>query len=158
MSSKSVLRLALLVIVFGSLGVYALKKSSSEDVGAPGGATIHATEAAAVVVTYFTTDVRYDSCRTIESLSRESIEGGFPSQLEAGEVVFRVLNTDRGENAHYVDQYELANKTVIVSHQVDGQEVEWADRQDVWLLLDEPDEFFAYVREPVQRYLAKDDA
>jgi len=161
MSAKSVLRLALLVVVFGSLGLYAMKKSSSQAVEATGGtqtlATDSLTDSATVVVTYFTTDVRCDSCRTIESLSRKSIEDGFPSQLEAGAIVFRVLNTDQVENEHYVDQYELTNKTVIVSHQVDGKELEWTDRQDVWLLLDKPDEFSAYVREPVQLYLTRDD-
>ena len=86
------------------------------------------------------------------------MEAGFPAQLEAGTVAFRVLNTDEVENQHYVERYELTNKTVIVSHQVDGQEVEWTDRQDVWLLLDQPEEFGAYVREPVQKYLANQDA
>ena len=66
-----------------------------------------------------------------------------------------MLNTDRAANEHFLDDYEIANKTVIVSHQENGKETEWQNRQDVWLLLEQPNEFLAYVREPVRRYLDK---
>lgn len=156
MNGKPVLRWALLAIVLGSVMFYALQRSGArpattgETATSPPDAT-----AATVVVTYFTTDVRCDSCRKIEALSRQAVEEGFPQEMGSGAVVFRVLNTDQPENQHYVDDYEIANKTVIVSHQVDGRETEWANRQDVWQLLDEPDEFLNYVREPVKRYLGK---
>lgn len=155
MQAKSVLRWVLLGIVFGSLGIYALQKAQSRDRLPATGADAENTAAATVVVTYFTTDVRCDSCRTIERLSREAIEAGFPDEVADGAVVFRVRNTDRPENQHFVDEYEIANKTVIVSHQQHGTETEWTNRQDVLLLFDQPDEFLAYVREPVQRYLGR---
>lgn len=155
MNSKSVLRWALLLIVAGSLGAYAVQKTRRHVAEPTVGTASQDTAAASVVVTYFTTDVRCVSCRTIEQLSRQAVEEGFPKEFASGEVVFRVLNTDSPENRHFVDDYEIASKTVIVSHQEDGKETEWTDRQDVWLLFDEPDEFFAYVREPVTRYLGK---
>jgi len=155
--TQSVLRWGLLLIVFGSIGVYAWQRSQKNAPQPASTSTTAAqtTNAASVVVTYFTTDVRCASCRTIEKLTRQAIEEGFPEEVARGDVVFQVLNTDRDENHHFVDDYEITNKTVIVSHRQNGQEAEWANRQDVWLLLDEPDEFFAYVREPVLRYLGK---
>jgi hypothetical protein len=155
MNTKSALRWVLLVIVFGSLGAYALQRSLAKDPGPTAAVPSESTAAATVVVTYFTTDVRCDSCRTIEKLSRQAIEEGFPAEVANGTVVFRVLNTDLAENKHFVDDYEIANKTVIVSQQKNGKQVEWTNRQDVWLLFEEPSEFFTYVREPVQRYLGK---
>ncbi|MCA8944399.1 MAG: hypothetical protein KDB80_17685 [Planctomycetes bacterium] len=154
MNAKSVLRWILLVAVFGSVGFYLYERP--DQAMADGNPAKSDVSAAQVVVTYFTTDVRCDSCRTIERLSRQAIEEGFPEQVASGLVAFRVLNTDRPENEHFLDDYEIANKTVIVSHQVAGAETEWTDRQDVWLLLDEPDEFLAYVREPVRQYLGED--
>lgn len=155
MNGTSILRWSLLLVVFGSLGVYAVKKAGNHASAATTPA-LHDVGKAEVVVTYFTTDVRCTSCLTIEELSRRAIEQGFPAEVADGRVVFRVLNTDRPENAVYKDHYELANKTVIVSHQANGREVAWTNRQDVWLLLDEPEPFFAYVREPVRGYLGKD--
>jgi hypothetical protein len=180
MNSKSAVRWILLVVVFGSVAVYAFRgrsdrsgsstttapkttapKTTASNTTAPNTAAPNTTAAAkdavtaAVVVTYFTTDVRCKSCRTIESLSRQAIDEGFPDEVSRGSVVFRVLNTDRPENEHFVDDYEITNKTVIVSHLTDGKESEWINRQDVWLLLNEPDKFLAYVREPVNRFLGK---
>ncbi len=156
MNAKFLMRWILLAIVVGSVVFYVVQQSATR-VGQTNAtpSPSPAATAAAVVVTYFTTDVRCESCRKIEALSRQAIEEGFPQELASGAVVFRVLNTDRQENKHFVVDYEIANKTVIVSHQVDGRETEWVNRQDVWLLLDEPDEFLSYVREPVKRYLGK---
>lgn len=154
MNSKTALRLLLLGIVFGSVAVYALNRPDEGTRDPAAAAAPPTANAASVVVTYFTTDVRCAKCRTIEKLSRQAIEEGFPQEVAAGTVLFRVVNTDRPENEHFVDTYEITNKTVIVSHQENGTESDWTNRQEVWLLLDEPDEFFAYVREPVARYLA----
>ncbi len=156
MKAQVILRWTLLAIVFGSIGVYAYQKSRGE-------ATPPSVEAAAldtaatakadVVVTYFTTDVRCESCQTIEALSRSAVEEGFPTEVASGAVLFRVINTDRAENEHYIDEYEITNKTVIVSQQEKGAETGWTDRQDVWVLLDEPAAFADYVREPIAQYL-----
>lgn len=155
MNAKVALRWSLLLVVFGSIALYAVKKSRGEHTDTTTTVPAANVTAAKVVVTYFTTDVRCDSCRTIEALSRQAIDAGFPSEVKNGSVVFRVLNTDRAENEHFLDDYEIANKTVIVSHQNNGKEAEWINRQDVWLLLDEPEAFFSYVREPVRQYLSK---
>jgi hypothetical protein len=165
MNPRSLLRWALLALVSISVAVYVLQRSGTQDPSPePAAATADpatadpATPAAApatVVVTYFTTDVRCTSCRTIESLAQRAVEEGFPGELARGEIVFRVINTDLPENQHYVEDYQLTNKTVIVSHQVDGRESEWTNRQDVWLLFHEPEKFMSYVREPVKLYLGK---
>lgn len=159
MQARSLLRGALLLVVVGSLVVFGVKRVQR---GGPveGAAASVEAEAAVpddvqVLVTYFTTDVRCTSCRKLEELSRKAITEGFPEELASGAVAFRVVNTDQPEHAHFVDEYALTNKTVIVSHRGDGAEREYTDLQDVWLLLDEPEPFLAYVREPVRAYLAQ---
>ena len=152
MKTTSIFRSVLLVVVGGSLLFWALRERPAADTGRVDPAAV---AAAKVVVTYFTTDVRCDSCRTIEALSRRAVTEGFPAELASGALVFRVVNTDREENAHFVDHYEIANKTVIVSRQRDGAEVEWVSRQDVWLYLEEPETFLDYVRTPIRDYLGR---
>lgn len=158
---KAVLRWVLLLVVFGSITAYGIRESAGDDSAASPTAPVtqpsaEAVAEAEVVVTYFTTEVRCASCRTIEDLSRRAIAEGFASEVASGRVVYRVIDTDRPEHEHHRDHYELANKTVIVSHQVGGREVDWTNRQDVWLLLDDAEQFFAYVREPVRGYLGED--
>ena len=144
----------LLLIVFGSLAVFAWQRlRPTAATAATDADAARRAAAATVLVTYFTTDVRCDSCRTIEALPQRAVHEGFRDELATGQVVFRVVNTDRPEHRHFVDHYEIANKTVIVSHQREGHEIAWTGRQDVWLHLDEPENFFAYVREPIRAYL-----
>jgi hypothetical protein len=167
MSPKTTLRWLLLLLVAGSLAVFAWRKATPSaptpastpveelaDTLASGPAAV-APAPAPVVVTYFTTNVRCESCRKIESLTKGAVETAFAKELAAGTVAFRVINTDLPEHAHFVDHYGLTNKTVIVARYHEGREVEWENRQDVWLLLDEPAEFAAYVCEPVRSYLTK---
>lgn len=162
MNARKIVTMLLLVVVFGSLGVFAWRRSGQASAerpdpsvaAAPAGSDA-ACAAAQVLVTYFTTKVRCESCRTIEALARRAVAEGFADEVAAGRVVFRVVDTDLPEHAHFVDHYEIANKTVIVSHQRDGREIDWTGRQDVWLHLDDPETFFAYVREPIRDYLAQ---
>ncbi|MFO1076784.1 MAG: nitrophenyl compound nitroreductase subunit ArsF family protein [Planctomycetota bacterium] len=156
MNPKTAVRWFLLAVVLGSVAFYLWRRPDAAAASSGGAVAAPDVAAASVVVTYFTTNVRCDSCRTIERLSRKAVEEGFPADVASGRVVYRVLNTDLPENQHFLDDYEIANKTVIVSHQVAGKETEWTNRQDVWLMLDQPDEFLAYVREPVGRFLGKD--
>ena len=146
----------LLLIVFGSLAVFAWQRlRPTAATAATDADAARRAAAATVLVTYFTTDVRCDSCRTIEALSQRAVVEGFPAEVAAGKVVFRVINTDRPEHAHYVDHYSITNKIVVVSHQRDGKEVAWQGLQDVWVHFREPDEFLPYVREPIQAFLAE---
>jgi hypothetical protein len=155
MATKGIVRGVLLAIVVGSLAFVALRGRGAGEVAANGGSepSAAAVSAAKVVVTYFTTDVRCVSCRTIEALAQRAVVEGFPAELARGEVVFRIVNTSRSEHAHFVEHYGITNKTVVVSHQQDGKELAWTGRQEVWGLFKEPDRFLAYVREPVRSYL-----
>lgn len=156
MNHRTATTALLLLIVFGSLAVFAwrhLRPTPATAAATTDAAAARREAAATVLVTYFTTDVRCDSCRTIEALTQRAVQEGFRDELAAGQVVFRVVNTDRPEHRHFVDHYEIANKTVIVSHQRQGHEVAWTGRQDVWLHFEEPETFFAYVREPIRAYL-----
>lgn len=97
-----------------------------------------------VVVTYFTTDVRCPSCLKIEALTRQAVEK-FVKEGGGEKVVFRVVNLDRPENQHFTDEYSLVSKTVVVSVREGGKEVRWKNLQDVWLKLNDPEEFERYV-------------
>lgn len=97
------------------------------------------------VVTYFTTNVRCPSCLKIESLTRETIESRFSERLNSGEIVFRTINTDQPDYKHFVDDYQLVSKTVIVSTRKNGKETGYENLQDVWLKLNDPADFENYI-------------
>ena len=106
-----------------------------------------------ILVTYFTTDQRCPTCLKIEKQTREAMESAFADELASGEVLFRTTNFDRAEYKHFIKDYELSFKTVVISDRRDGKEAAWAKFDDVWDLVGEPDAFAAYLQEGVRKYL-----
>ena len=104
-------------------------------------------------VTYFSSDVRCYTCVRIEQLTRQTVERHFAPELASGRVVFQVVNLDGPGNRHFIEDYRLISKTVIVSDLAAGDEVRWENLQDVWTRQKDERAFEAYVVEAVRRHL-----
>ncbi len=160
---KKIGQILLLLLVVGSLGYWGWGRFIAQE-ERPGpivesdsvSGIEKLTEKHRVVVTYFTTDVRCDSCRKIEVLTREAVENGFPEQLQDGEVSFRIRNVDDTENAHFITEYELSFKTVVISKTFGDEDCSWKKMDDVWKLLNDPDAFDTYISTAVGESMAPD--
>jgi hypothetical protein len=75
----------------------------------------------AVLVTYFSSDVRCATCVRIERLTRETVERNFGPELAIGRIALRTVNLDGPGNEHFVRDYSLISKTVIVSDLPQGE-------------------------------------
>ena len=158
MIAKQIIRSVLLVIALGSLAIWgnrAYHKSKAIALTSntpPSLETLPVVAGNQVVMTYFISGVRCESCKKIEDLSRETAEKSFSAEVATQKLVFRVIDTGEPANRHYVDDYKLTSKTVVISHRVDGKETEWKDMDKVWDLLDQPDAFRSYLASAIQDY------
>lgn len=98
-----------------------------------------------IVVTYFVTNVRCAACHQIETLSEAAVHDAFAAELAAGEVEWRIVNTDEPQHAHYIEHYQLHAKSVIVSAIREGREQRWKNLEQIWKLRDRPEAFTSYV-------------
>ncbi|MFZ5981512.1 MAG: nitrophenyl compound nitroreductase subunit ArsF family protein, partial [Candidatus Zixiibacteriota bacterium] len=105
------------------------------------------------VASYFHGDRRCSTCRKIEAYSEEAVTGGFGPQLKDGLLEWRVLNTDEDDNKHYLTDYELYTKSLIISEVEDGKEIRWKNLPKIWELVNNKDEFIGYVRAEIKAYL-----
>lgn len=159
MIAKSIIRSVLLVVVLGSLAIWANREfggsgAHAANGGAPRAAeTLPAVEGPQVVMTYFLTGARCPTCRKIEALTRETAEKDFAAELAGGKLVFRVIDTGEPENRHYLKDYQLTSKTVVLSRRADGRETGWKEMGKVWDLYDEPEGFRAYLGAQIREYL-----
>lgn len=110
----------------------------------------------ALVVTYFTSDQRCATCLKIEKLTQDAIHSQFPDELKTKEIIFQTINYDRPENKHYIDEYQLAFKTVVVSERKKGVEQRWSKYDKVWELFDDPEEFSTYLQKGIRQYLEQE--
>ena len=106
-----------------------------------------------IVVTYFTSNQRCQTCLKIEKLTKEAITTGFAKELASKEIVFQTINFDKPENKHFVKDYQLAFKTVVVSERKKGKEQKWSKYDKVWQLHDDPEQFSSYLQNGIRSYL-----
>lgn len=152
MTVRSALTGALLLFVAASVGILATKefRGNPATTGGPSApAAHHPDPVRKVVVYYFTGKVRCAACRTIEELSRKSIEENFSAELLDGRLQFLVLNVDKPENAHFIEEYQLAASALVLVETKEGKQVGWKNLQEVWTLAGDETLFITYVREQV---------
>lgn len=102
---------------------------------------------------YFRSNLRCSNCYKIEEYTKEAIEKYFQDKLESGEVVYKVINIDEKGNSHFVDDYGLYTKSVVLSKMENGTEVVYKNLRKVWAYLDNKEEFHNYIKKEVQDFL-----
>lgn len=105
------------------------------------------------VAYYFHGDFRCDSCKKIEQYSREAIEKYFAEQLKSGELVFKVINMDRPENQHFINDYQLYTRSLVIAEFKGTTQVRWKNLVEVWNNLDDQEAFYYYVKTEIQKYM-----
>ncbi|MCP4219734.1 MAG: hypothetical protein GY765_34190 [bacterium] len=96
-------------------------------------------------VYYFHTTHRCDTCRKIEKYTAEAIKKHFADELGNGKLVFSPVNIDEDANKHFVADYKIYTKHVIVSKVSKGKELKWKNLDRIWELVGGEAEFKTYI-------------
>ena len=157
MKIKSIATFALLAFVIAGVGFLVAKESrrspaiaassSGPSAGQPRG------EGHKVIAYYFHGNFRCVSCVKIETLSRKAVTEGFAEEIETGRLEFREVNVDQPQNRHFIEEYQLSSKSLVIVEVRDGRQVRWRNLEKVWTLLDSEQEFVSYVRDGVSGFL-----
>jgi hypothetical protein len=107
-----------------------------------------------VIAYYFHTNTRCSTCIKIEEYSHEAIEKGFPDELKNGALEMRVVNYENAENRHFIQDYKLVSKSLVLVKMVNGKQTKPTNLRLVWQLTGHKDAFLNYVRKEVRGYLA----
>ena len=88
-----------------------------------------------VVAFYFHGNVRCATCKKIEAYADEAVQQGFAEALEDGALTWRVVNIDEPENKHFVQDFQLVTRSVVLAEYRDGKVVRWENLDKVWQLV-----------------------
>jgi len=72
-----------------------------------------------------------------------------------GKLVYKPLNVEVKENKHFINDYQLYTKSVVLSLVKDDKEVKFKNLKEVWTLLRNKDRFFSYIEDETQKFLAQ---
>ncbi len=106
-----------------------------------------------VVAMYFHGNIRCATCRKVEAYAKEAVEEGFAQQVRDGEVEFRPVNVEQPENRHYIQDYQLTNRSVVVVEEVGENVARWVRLDDVWSLVGNHEMYLVYVQDAVRAYV-----
>lgn len=106
-----------------------------------------------VVVYYFHGYTRCVTCRTIEALARGAVDDGFSSQLRNGGMEFRSINVEEPENEHFVQDYQLTTRSVVLVKYAGKKQKNWKNLDRVWELVRDADAFKQYVQSETKAFI-----
>lgn len=108
-----------------------------------------------VVAYYFHGTVRCETCQRIERQAREVIEAKFKTELASQRLVFRPVNYEQPENAHFLTDYKLPCPSLVLVRRQDGKDEKWKLLGETWQLVGDATKFNRYVEEEVAKYLKR---
>jgi len=106
-----------------------------------------------LIAYYFHGNFRCDNCRKIEQYSREAIEKHFVEELKTKKLTFTIINTDLPENRHFIEDYQLYTRSLVIAEYKDGRQVRWKYLAKVWDYLNDKNAFYEYVKSEILNYL-----
>jgi len=107
----------------------------------------------AVMVYYFHGNVRCPTCRAIESQAHDAVQSAFAPQVEAGEVIWKVINYEEPAGAELGTKFEVQMPVVVLARINGGQIEQWKRLDEVWALVGDQPAFGTYVRKEVSQML-----
>lgn len=107
-----------------------------------GGILICQTAAAETVLSYYHNSIRCNTCHNMEKWTSETADS-LP-------IKFTAVNTDEPENKHFLTDYGLYTKSVIVS---DSESGKWKNLDKIWNYAGSETDFKAYVKKEVEDFI-----
>lgn len=108
-----------------------------------------------IVAYYFHGQFRCATCRKLEALSKEAISSGFSKELGSGRLAFRAVNVERPETRHFIKDFQLVTKSLVLVEYKDGKVVRWKNLPKIWQLVRDRDSFIRYVQEETRAFLGE---
>jgi hypothetical protein len=111
------------------------------------------TPSTGVVAYYFHGDFRCRTCLAIERQARETITTDFADELASGRLTWRALNIEQPGNEHFVEDFKLVTRSLVLVSYRDGTVDRWKNLDKVWQLVRDEELFSQYVRESTRAFL-----
>ncbi len=108
---------------------------------------------AKVIAYYFHGSFRCPTCTNMEKYSKEAIDSNFKDALTLGNFEFKAINVEERGNEHFVDDYKLYTKALILSLVKDGKEVKSKNLDKIWELARSKQKFIDYVTGEVNAFM-----
>jgi hypothetical protein len=146
-----------LVFIIGLLVLAGCSDSVKEPAARPAPeapvAAAPAIAVAQVIAYYFHGTVRCETCLSIEKQAHELMNTRFAADVASGRLVFKPVNYDQPENAHFSQDYKLPCPSLVLVRQKDGKDQDWKLLGQTWDFVQIPPKLDQYIEEETSKFL-----
>ena len=165
MNIKKIFTVALLLFVAGSIGYMIVNEKktgtvASEEQIEPVSKTENedVQQDNQLIVYYFHGDKRCPTCHKLETYAKEALDVYFADEIASKNIVWKIVNVDKTENSHFIRDYKLVTKSVVLSEVANGKEVGWKNLDQIWQKVGDKDGYLQYIRESILNGLEGKDS
>ena len=155
MNIKKTIRNLLLLFAIGSLAYMAIKEVSARRVssGPEFAAAAQITPATKLVVYFFSEGKECTTCEQIPLYTRAALECNFADELKSGAVVWCAIDVDEPRNAHYIDEYQIFAKTIVLARIADGKQTRFKNLVKIWDYVNDKSAFVDFITKEIRTEL-----
>ena len=166
MNIKNIFTVVLLLFVAGSIGYMIVNEKKTEAITAeervePAPIAKTQSEDARqddqLIVYYFHGDKRCPTCHKLENYAKEVLDTYFADEIASKRIVWKIVNVDKTENSHFIRDYKLVTKSIVLSEVANGKEVWWKNLDQIWQKVSDKDGYQKYIHEGVLNGLKDKD-
>ena len=106
-----------------------------------------------LIVYYFYGDKRCPTCHKLETYAKEALDVYFADEIASKNIVWKIVNIDKTENSHFIRDYKLITKSVVLSEVANGKEVGWKNLDQIWQRVRDKDSYLQYIRDSILKGL-----
>lgn len=102
-----------------------------------------------VEIYYFHGNQRCTTCIRMEKSTQAAVMNHFFKDVCDGNMRLSLVNVDLAENEHYIDDYQLVFRTVVIVNFQDGVQTDWRRLDKIWELANNEAAFEQYVTDEI---------
>ncbi|MFC1512196.1 nitrophenyl compound nitroreductase subunit ArsF family protein [Candidatus Latescibacterota bacterium] len=162
MNVRKIITVVLFLFVAASIGTLAVRQLNPIPVSQPTAdapavqASSPAETAAArdeYRVYYFMTSQRCVNCINFELFTKEVLDTSFSDKTRDKQLIWEMVNLDEPQNRHYIQDYQLFTKSIVLVHFKSGIRTGWKNLGQIWNLVGDKDAFQSYIESELTSFV-----
>ena len=152
MKSRTLLTLTLLGLVVAYTGFLLARGFvglNTAGRGNPASEQAASPPADGLVVYYFNGNFHCPTCDNFEAYTCKTLESDFAEPMKQGRLQWRVVNVDLPANRHFIREYRVISRTIVLATFRDGKQVRSRTLDRIWDLVANEGDFTRYIHDEV---------
>ena len=108
---------------------------------------------AQLIAYYFHGNFRCPTCHNLEKYAKEAVHNNFKDELDKGILVFNAVNVEEKGNEHFVNDYQLYSKSLVLSLVKNGEEIKHKNLTKIWEYVRKKEKYVNYVKGEIAAFL-----